>query len=159
MKLTDFMVLEATLDNMKADDRNSCLRELVEALGTAGKIKKQDVDSVFRALKKREDLGSTGIGRGLAVPHCKSDKVKKLVGMLGRSKKGVEFSSIDGEAVHIFFLILSPATDPGPRDHLKALEHISKLLRLDMYAKFLKNAPDKEELNRLLVEEDESIES
>jgi len=159
MKLVDFMELDATLDEIKDVDRNSCLRQLVEALAKAGKIKKEDVHSIYYGLKKREDLGSTGIGKGVAVPHTKTDRVKGLIGMLGRSRKGVDFAALDGEPVHIFFMILSPSKSPGPREHLKALEHISKLLRVDMYVKFLKDARDKEELKRLLVEEDESIES
>jgi len=159
MKLVDFMELDATLDDIKDVDRNSCLRQLVHALEKAGKIKKEDVSSIYQSLKKREDLGSTGIGKGVAVPHTKTDRVKRLMGMLGRSRKGVDFAAIDGEPVHVFFLILSPSKPPGPREHLKALEHISKLLRVDTYVKFLKDANDKDELNKLLIEEDESIES
>jgi mannitol/fructose-specific phosphotransferase system IIA component (Ntr-type) len=158
MKLIDFMALDATLDEIGEADRNASLRKLVEALTKAGGIKKEDGTSVYQSLKKREDLGSTGIGKGVAVPHAKTDKVKRLTGMLGRSGKGVEFAALDGEPVHIFFLILSPAKPPGPSEHLKALEHISRLLRVDTYVKFLKNAKDKDELNKLLIEEDEGIE-
>jgi len=151
MRLTDFIAVDATVAEMKAGDRNSSLRELVEALVKAGEIKRDDVNSIYYSLRKREDLGSTGIGKGVAVPHTKTDRVKKLVGMLGRSPGGVEFAALDGEPVYIFFLILSPAKEPGPREHLKALEHISKLVRVDMYVKFLKNSRTKAELNILIV--------
>ena len=158
MRLADFIAMDATLADIKTADRNSALRELVEALAKAGEIEEEDINSIYTSLKRREDLGSTGIGKGVAVPHTKTDRVKKLVGMLGRSAKGVEYAALDGEPVHVFFLILSPAKEPGPREHLRALEHISKLLRLDTYIKFLKNSRTKAELNRLIVEEDEGIE-
>ena len=159
MRLADFINVSATQAEMKAAERNSSLRELVEALVKAGEIKEEDVNSIYNSLRRREDLGSTGIGKGVAVPHAKTDKVEKLVGMLGRSARGVEFAALDGEPVHIFFLILSPAKEPGPREHLRALEHISKLVRVDMYTKFLKDSKTKSDLDRLIVEEDDGIEA
>ncbi len=88
---------------------------------------------------KREDLGSTGIGRGVAVPHTKHPSVQRLVGTGGRQQQeGVDFDSLDGEKVQLFFLLISPPDRPG--DHLRALENISRQLRDETFCKFLKQA-------------------
>jgi PTS system fructose-specific IIA component/PTS system nitrogen regulatory IIA component len=101
---------------------------------------------------KREELGSTGIGRGVAVPHTKHPSVERLVGTVGISRNGVEFSSLDGEPVQIFFLLVSPPDRPG--DHLRALENISRQLRDDTFCRFLKQSKTVQDIEQLLEEAD-----
>jgi PTS system fructose-specific IIA component/PTS system nitrogen regulatory IIA component len=101
---------------------------------------------------KREDLGSTGIGRGVAVPHTKHPSVRRLVGTVAVSHDGVDFKSLDGEPVQLFFLLVSPPDRPG--DHLRALENISRQLRDDSFCKQLKSAKGPLEIQHLLEEAD-----
>jgi PTS system fructose-specific IIA component/PTS system nitrogen regulatory IIA component len=110
------------------------------------------LESIVRAILNREDLGSTGIGRGVAVPHTKHASVTDLVGAVGVSSEGVDFNSLDGERVHVFFLLISPPDRPG--DHLRALENISRQLRNDTFCRFLKQSKTAEEIRQLLDEVD-----
>jgi mannitol/fructose-specific phosphotransferase system IIA component (Ntr-type) len=104
------------------------------------------------AIMKREELGSTGIGRGVAVPHTKHPSVSRLVGTVGISGDGVDFNSLDGDKVQLFFLLVSPPDRPG--DHLRALENISRQLRDDTFCKFLKQSKTVAEIQQLLDEAD-----
>ena len=97
-------------------------------------------------------LGSTGIGRGVAVPHTKHPSVDRLVGTVAVSRKGIEFESLDGEPVQLFFLLVSPPDRPG--DHLRALENISRQLRDDEFCRRLKAAQTPTEIEHLLEEAD-----
>ncbi len=157
MRLTEFLVKEATLDDLRATEKESAIREAVEALSSAKCIKANSINDIVRALMERERLGTTGIGKGVAVPHVKHPSVKRMVGVLARSRKGVPFASLDGEPVYIIFLLVSPQDDASPRLHLKALERISRLIRNDTYLRFLNTAKDREELIRLIEEEDQEI--
>jgi len=152
MKFCDFVSTDAIHAEMTAVDKEGAIRELVGNLVSAGQIKADDADSIVKAILKREELGSTGIGRGIAVPHTKHPSVDKLVGTVGVSQQGVEFQSLDGETVQLFFLLVSPPDRPG--DHLRALENISRQLRDDMFCKFLKNSKTKKDVQTLLEEAD-----
>ena len=101
---------------------------------------------------KREELGRTGIGRGVAVPHTKHPSVSELVGTVAVSEDGVDFDSLDGEKVHLLFLLISPPDRPG--DHLRALENISRQLRDDTFCRFLKQSKQPEDIWQLLEEAD-----
>ena len=97
-------------------------------------------------------LGSTGIGKGVAVPHTKHPSVEKLVATVALVKEGVDFASLDGEPVYILFLLVSPPDRPG--DHLRALENISRHLRNDSFCKFLRQAASSAAVIDLLEEAD-----
>jgi mannitol/fructose-specific phosphotransferase system IIA component (Ntr-type) len=105
----------------------------------------------------REQLGSTGIGQGLAVPHAKHEKVQDLVAAFGRSRKGIEFDSLDGEPVYLVFLLLSNKEASGL--HLEALAYITKLLRDELFCRFLRDAANKDAVIELLREADEKLAS
>ncbi len=152
MKFTDFVGREAVRAGLSASDKEGVVRELVQALFDAGIIVDGELESVVKAVLKREELGSTGIGRGVAVPHTKHPGAKRLVATVGVSIAGVDFQSLDGEKVQLFFLLISPPDRPG--DHLRALENISRQLRNDTFCKFLKNAQTADEILQLLDEAD-----
>lgn len=152
MKFADFVCADAIKAELAAEDKEAVIRELAGALVAAGEIADDDLESIVAAIMKREELGSTGIGRGVAVPHTKHPSVEKLVGTVGISQDGVDFNSLDGEKVQLFFLLVSPPDRPG--DHLRALENISRQLRDDMFCKFLKQAKSKEDIQALLEEAD-----
>ncbi|HTI50352.1 MAG TPA: PTS sugar transporter subunit IIA [Planctomycetaceae bacterium] len=152
MKLSDFVVKQAILTDLKVATKDAAIRSMVESLGASGSIKAGEQESIIAAILKREELGSTGIGKGVAVPHTKHPSVDRLVATIALSRNGVEFSSLDGEDVHILFLLVSPPDRPG--DHLRALENISRHLRNDNFCNFLKQAPSPEAVLELLEEAD-----
>lgn len=152
MKFADFICVSAIKAQLAADDKESVIRELVGSLTAAGEIKEAEQESIVKAIMKREELGSTGIGRGVAVPHTKHPSVDRLVGTVGVSQEGVDFQSLDGEKVQLFFLLVSPPDRPG--DHLRALENISRQLRDDTFCRFLKQSKSADDIRQLLEESD-----
>ncbi|MCA9187190.1 MAG: PTS sugar transporter subunit IIA [Pirellulaceae bacterium] len=152
MKFSDFICVEAIAAHLDADDKPSVIGEMVTSLVRAKKINEEDCDGIVSAIMKREELGSTGIGRGVAVPHTKHPSVDKLVGTVAVSSEGVDFDSLDGEKVQLFFLIVSPPDRPG--DHLRALENISRQLRDDTFCRFLKQSKSAADIQQLLEEAD-----
>jgi fructose-specific phosphotransferase system IIA component len=152
MKFADFVSREAVRADLAADDKESVIREIAQALLDAGKVSATEFEGIVKAILKREDLGSTGIGRGVAVPHTKHPSVDRLIGAVGVSSEGVDFDSLDGEKVNLFFLLISPPDRPG--DHLRALENVSRQLRNEQFCKFLKQAKTPEEILALLDEAD-----
>ncbi len=152
MKFSDFVSVTAIKADVNSLDKPGVIRELVESLAAAGAIKAHDTEGIVAAIMKREELGSTGIGRGVAVPHTKHGSVEKLVGTIGVSSEGVDFNSLDGDKVQLFFLLVSPPDRPG--DHLRALENISRQLRDDTFCRFLKQAKSAHDIQQLLDEAD-----
>lgn len=152
MKFHDFVSTSAIRADLEAEDKESVIAELVASLVESGQINSDEQGSILKAIMKREELGSTGIGRGVAVPHTKHPSVDRLVGTVGVSNHGVDFNSLDGEKVQLFFLLISPPDRPG--DHLRALENISRQLRDDQFCKFLKQAKSAESIQQLLEEAD-----
>lgn len=152
MKFSSFVCERAVKAELVAEDKEGLIRELVVSLVDAGAIRAEEVENIVKAILKREELGSTGIGRGVAVPHTKHPSVEKLVGTVGVSSEGVDFSSLDGEKVHIIFLLVSPPDRPG--DHLRALESISRQLRDDTFCRFLKKSKTAADIQQLLEEAD-----
>lgn len=152
MKFADFVSADAIRADLQAEDKEGVIREMVSALVEAGQVSQDDYESIVKAILKREELGSTGIGRGVAVPHTKHPTVQRLIGTVGVSHEGVDFDSLDGEKVQLFFLLVSPPDRPG--DHLRALENISRQLRDDTFCKFLKESKSAEAISQLLEEAD-----
>jgi fructose-specific phosphotransferase system IIA component len=152
MKFADFVNREAVRAELAADDKEAVIRELVQSLLDAGGVDQEEFESIVKAILKREELGSTGIGRGVAVPHTKHPSVDRLVGTVAVCAEGVDFDSLDGEKVQLFFLLISPPDRPG--DHLRALENISRRLRDDTFCRFLKQAKNRDEILQLLDEAD-----
>jgi PTS system nitrogen regulatory IIA component len=152
MKFSDFVSVEAIRPNVVATNKEGVIREMAQSLVDAGKIAAGELESIVKAIMKREDLGSTGIGRGVAVPHTKHPSVNRLIGTVAISQGGVDFESLDGDPVQLFFLLVSPPDRPG--DHLRALENISRQLRDDTFCKTLKEATGPQDVWRLLEEAD-----
>jgi mannitol/fructose-specific phosphotransferase system IIA component (Ntr-type) len=153
MKLSDFVVREAILVDLQATAKEEAIREIVRSLCQAGRLAETDLDSVSRAILGREELGSTGIGMGVAVPHTRHPTVSRLVGTVALSRRGVDFAALDGEPVDIFFLLISPPNQPG--DHLRALENISRHLKDERFVSFLRRAKTREAVVELLDEADQ----
>src|SRR5919112_1428085 len=153
MKFSDFICRDAIRTQLEADEKQSVIRAMVTSLVEAKRINSKDYESIVEAILKREELGSTGIGRGVAVPHTKHPSIDKLIGTVAISEEGVNFDSLDGEKVHLLFLLVSPPDRPG--DHLRALENISRQLRDDTFCRFLKQAQTVQDIRQLLDEADQ----
>lgn len=150
MKIMDFLNKDAVSANLNASDKEGVIRELVDLLVKAEDIRNKE--ELIKALMTRESLGSTGIGQGIGIPHAKSHSVKNLVAAFGLSPKGVNFDSLDGEPVYIFFLLIAPEESAGP--HLKALARISRMLKDKYFRELLRKAKDAKEILRVIQEED-----
>ena len=154
MRMSDFVVRDAIVPELTANTKEGVIREMVESLRAAGYFKGGEPDDIVRAVLRRELLGSTGIGRGVAIPHTKHASVDRLIGTIAISHKGVAFESLDGEPVHVYVLLISPQDRPG--DHLRALENVSRSLRDDVFVRALRQATTREEIWRLLEDADHS---
>ena len=104
MELREFFAEDAISLDLAGSTKDDILKELIGLL----KIPEKDEAMLFKMLKRRENLGSTGIGRGIAIPHCRSLVVNKLRVAFGRKKAGMDFTAIDDKPVHFFFLIVAP---------------------------------------------------
>lgn len=154
MKLSDFVVREAVIVDLQATTKEEAIREIVAGLQAAGRLTESDQESVTRAILNREELGSTGIGQGVAVPHTRHPMVDRLIGTVALSDKGVEFAALDGEPVDILFLLISPPNQPG--DHLRALENISRHLKDEQFVRFLRQSRTREQILDVLDEADQN---
>lgn len=133
MRLSDFMQEDLVILNIFADSKENIIKKLIAPIidkDIAGSEK-----TLTKAILDREKLGSTAIGNGVAIPHAKHSSVREKAIVFGRAEKGCDFDSIDGKPVNLFFLIVSPDTEPGP--HLKMLARISKLLQEDEFRESL----------------------
>lgn len=153
MKLKEFIVNEAIVPDLKATDRDGAIRELVESLAQAGGLPEAAVDEIVAALIKREQNGSTGFGKGVAVPHAKHAKVKKMAGTIGRSVAGIDFAALDHQPVYSIVLLLSPENQP--QQHLQAMNIVFSNLQKDMFRRFLRQSTTQQAIGDLLDEADQ----
>lgn len=154
MKLRDFIVRDAICPQLQAADRDGAIRELVNALAQAGALPATAVDEIVAALIKREQNGSTGFGKGVAVPHVKHPKIKQMAGTIGRSESGIDFAALDHQPVYSIVLLLSP--DNQPQQHLQAMNIVFSNLQRDMFRRFLRQSDTREKIAELLDEADQA---
>ena len=155
MKFSDFIQVDSIRTHIDATDKEGVIREMVKSIQDAGGIPESEYEGIVKAIMRREDLGSTGIGRGIAVPHTKHPSVDRLVGTVAISPEGIDFCSLDCEKVTLFFLLISPPDCPG--EHLRALEHITRQLKDEAFCKYLKQSRTKEDILQLLEEADNNV--
>ena len=153
MKIADFLSKKAITADLKAVKKEDVLKELVELLAASEDIEKKNRNKLVEQLMAREALGSTAIGQGVGIPHAKSECVNKLVAGFGISQKGVDFDSLDGEKVYVFFLLIAPIDSAGP--HLKALARISRLLKDKYFRDSLKECKDEKSVLKIILQEDD----
>ena len=150
MKITDFLAKDSIKIGLTSRTKKDVLEEMVEVLVAAGRVK--DKKKVLEALMEREELGSTGIGQGVAIPHGKTDEVGDIVAAFGLSKDGVGFDTLDGDPVNIFFLLLAPHNASGV--HLKSLAKISGLLKDKYFRKALTACAKPEDVLSVITNEE-----
>jgi mannitol/fructose-specific phosphotransferase system IIA component (Ntr-type) len=140
--LTDLLTVDRIKIPLESRSKDSILRELVEVIGADGDI--------LRAVRERESVLSTGIGNGVAIPHGKSPAVPDLIMAAGCTPVPIDFDSLDGAPVNLFFLLVGPETAAGP--HIKALSRISRLVRRDDARDRLTRSKTPEDFFRALQE-------
>lgn len=153
MKLSDIIHTPSIIAELSSTDRNGVIRELVRSLSDHGAIAASDVEAIARASIARENQGSTGFGKGVAVPHAKHGSVKKITATIGRSSAGVDFAALDRAPVYTVVLLLSPAD--APEQHLAAMERVFRYLQRENFRRFLRQAETQEAIAELFREADE----
>ena len=154
MKLRDFVCFEATITDLQASDRDGAIAELVSAVDKTGRLGKGKCEEITREVIKREKEASTGLGRGVAVPHVKHKAVKDVIAVIGQNGAGIDFLALDKQPVYSVILIISPADEPDK--HLQAMESVFKHLQQDRFRKFLRQCRTPEQIEDLLNEADEN---
>ena len=154
MKLADFVCFEAIIPELKAGDRDGVIAELVSALDKAGRLGNAKCHDIIRAVIQREKEASTGIGKGVAVPHVKCPQIKDVIAAVGKGGAGIGFSSLDKQPVYSVILLISPADNPDK--HLQAMENVFKHLQQEKFRKFLRQSQTVEQIEDLIREADEN---
>jgi len=153
MKLVDYVCFEALIPKLQAKNRDGAIAELVSALDKAGRIGKANREEIIKAMIKRENEASTGMGKGVAVPHVKHPAVKNVVAAIGQSSAGIDFSSLDKQPVYSVILLVSPVDNPDK--HLQAMENVFRHLQQEKFRKFLRQSQTVEDIKDLIEEADE----
>lgn len=153
MNISDFLKEDFIIADLKAGDKKETLTEVSNFLEHKGVI--QDRDKLLQALLDREQLGSTGIGDNMALPHAKSEVIDRIVTVFARSREGIDFKSLDRKPVHFIFLLLAPSTSTGL--HLKALAKIARLFKIQSLRENILKAESAAEIYALILKEDSKI--
>ncbi len=162
MRLTNFIVREAIIPDLSVTGvdvnprdtaavallKERVIREMVGGLHGAGFFRNSDLEDISKAVLRREQLGTTGIGKNIAIPHSRHPSVDRLIGSLAISSGGLPFDSLDSEPVYVFVLLVSPQDRPG--DHLRALEAVVRTMRNDDFVKRLRDCKTRDEIWALL---------
>jgi len=152
VKLTEIVGEGAIVASLKSADRDGVILELVDTLVSSGLATPQIRDELAAKVLEREKRGSTGFGRGVAVPHVKHRGVTGMAAAIGLSQRGVDFNALDKQPVYSVVLLLSP--EDRPEEHLQAMEVIFKNLSKDTFRRFLRQATTVAEVRTLLEEAD-----
>jgi fructose-specific phosphotransferase system IIA component len=152
MRLTDILSEECVLVPLDAKDKSDAIRQLVNVLAREGLC--ADETAVANAVLEREAIRTTGIGRGLAVPHGKSDRCPQMVMAIGKPRTPLDFDSIDGQPADLVALIASPADQTGP--HIQALARISRMMLTEAFRDAIRQAQDSAAIYKVVQEADES---
>jgi PTS system nitrogen regulatory IIA component len=148
--LTELLTPDRIRVPISAGDKPGVLRELTQLLADRAGV---DSGPLLKAVLEREQVLSTGIGHGIAIPHAKVSTVKDLVLVCGSHPQGIDFDALDGAPVRLFFLLIGPEHAAG--QHVKALSRIARLVRREGVREALMRAQTPEEFNQLLVEAEE----
>jgi len=153
MKLSDIVIGEAIVPEVIATTRDEVVGELVTALAEAGAVPKKSINEIRKAILLREAQATTGIGKGVALPHARIKGTQKPIATIGCSSEGIDFASLDSKPVYSVILLLSSPDDPD--EHLQAMETIFKHVQRDIFRKFLRQSETREAIIELIREADE----
>lgn len=154
MNISGFITADFIKAGLESDDKDELFEEMIDVLV---RNRGFDREALLSAVRDREAKMSTGIGQNIAIPHGKTDAVDGLCGVIGTSRSGIDYESLDDEPVHIVFLLLAPFDSSGP--HIKALQRIAVLLKDRGFYKRLVDAGSAQELYQILVNEESRLDS
>jgi len=149
-RIQDLLDGDLIIEDLAATDKPGVIREFADLIVSRGNVR--DRDDLVRVIMERESQGSTGIGDGIAIPHAKSGEISDMVVAFGRSRRGIDFQSLDGGRAYLFFLLVTPQDRPA--EHLKTLARISRIMRSAELRERLKACVSRQEILNLLLEED-----
>jgi len=149
MRLGSLTRPELIFPELRATDRTQLLRLLAEQVAERGLV--QGADELFQKLLEREQLGSTGIGSGIAIPHCKVKGLAQGVVAIGVVPEGVDFGAADGQPVRVIFMVISPSESPA--EHLQILAAISRWIKTGQHAEAILGLPSAEAIYEFLQRE------
>ncbi|MEL6496909.1 MAG: PTS sugar transporter subunit IIA [Planctomycetota bacterium] len=152
MKLSELVHEAAISTALTSTQRDDVIAEMVDLLIASGAAEASSRDDLIKRVLDREQKGSTGFGRGVAVPHVKHTGVEKMTAAVGLSPTGIDFNALDRQPVYSVFLLLSP--EDRPEEHLQAMEAIFKQLSKEIFRRFLRQAGSVEEVRTLLSDAD-----
>ncbi len=155
MKLSEIIASKAIVPELNARGRDEAITELVEVMSSAGILGDVSVDSAVKAVLQRESKATTGIGKGVALPHAKMEGISHPIGAVGRSGEGIDFAALDGKPVYVVILLLSGQDNPD--EHLQAMEMIFKHVQQDRFRKWLRQSSSMEEISELLKDAEEML--
>ena len=147
MEIEDLLEIDAVLPNLRSTSKKQALQELAQA---AAVVTGKDEREIFDVLQRRERLGTTGVGNGIAIPHGKLDGLDHMQGLFARLEQPIDFDAIDEQPVDLIFLLLAP--EAAGADHLKALARVSRQLRDGSYCDKLRGSENRDALYALLTE-------
>ena len=148
MKLSDIVCFSAIIPELEASDRNGAIRELIKKLHGQNQLGGCDPEKLTKAVIQREKEASTGMGKGVALPHVKTDGIEKPVAAIGRSSQGLDFNSLDKQPVYSVILLISPKENPDK--HLQAMETLFRNLNHDDFRRFLRQSQSSKEIEEIL---------
>ena len=151
MKITDILKKESVMLGVEVKDKNALLSKMIELANKSGRV--SDADEALKEIHKREQIMSTGVGKGIALPHAKTNSVEDSVGALTILKEPVDFNSLDSKPVQIAFMLLGRENNVG--NHLRLLSKISRLMNNDPFRTKLISAETAEEVIEIFEDAEE----
>ncbi|HGY55676.1 MAG TPA: PTS sugar transporter subunit IIA [Caldithrix abyssi] len=151
MRLTDILKESHVLMPLKSDERDDAIRALIDILDQNQLL--SDKEKAFQAVLEREKIMTTGVGNGIAIPHCKDSSCPNFAVALGLHPKGVDFHSLDKKKAKIVFLLVGPENNPGM--HIKLLSRISRLMSNEELREQIISCKKPEEVIEIIQEEEE----
>jgi len=150
MKICEILKVERIIPSMKSADKESAIKELVYSFQDDPRVK--DIDAVYQAVIEREKIMSTGVGKGFAIPHAKTNAVNEIIAAFGKLEQPIDFQSLDDQPVKLIFLLVGKENLVGP--HIKLLSRLSRMMNLDEFRENLANANTAEEIYSLFENEE-----
>ncbi len=153
VRISSMMNEEMVNLSLESETKEKVIEEMASAI-----LRKKDIhdrDELIRAILDRENLESTGIGRGIAIPHARTNTIDEMVVVFGRSKTGVDFASLDGKPAQLFFLIVAPEREKSA--YINVLARLSRLLRKDDFRKNLESASSAQKVIELIEKNEETL--
>ncbi len=155
MKICDLLTEEKIIPSLKAKDKEGIINELVDLYRDSDEV--FNISKVRDAVLDREKIMSTGVGKGFAIPHAKTNAVKELILAFGKSDEPIDYEALDGQPINLAFLIVARENMVG--EHIRLLSRISRMMQKDDFRKALLSANDSAEIRKIICEEEAKITS